>query len=45
MVDFHWNEKKPNVVPICKKGDKQNFKNCRPVSLPPICGKIFDCLL
>ena len=34
--------KKANVVPIHKKGDKQTLKNYRPVSLLPICGKIFE---
>ena len=28
-------------VPIHKKGNKQTLKNYRPVSLLPICGKIF----
>ena len=31
-----------NVVPIHKKGDKQTIKIYRPVSLLPICGKIFE---
>ena len=34
--------KKENIVPIFKKGDKQNIKNYRPVSLLPICSKIFE---
>ena len=34
--------KKGNIAPIHKKGDKQNIKNYRPVSLLPICGKIFE---
>ena len=33
---------KGNIVPIFKKGDKQNIKNYRPVSLLPICSKIFE---
>ena len=37
--------KKGNVVPIHKKDDKQNVKNYRPVSLLPICGKIFERLI
>ena len=37
--------KKGNVVPIHKKDDKQNVKNYRPVSLLPICGKIFESLI
>ena len=36
------NWKKGNIVPIHKKGDKQILKNYRPVSLLPICGKIFE---
>ena len=31
-----------NVTPIFKKGDKQLFKNNRPISLLPICGKTFE---
>ena len=34
--------RKGNIVPIFKKGDKQNIKNYRPVSLLPICSKIFE---
>ena len=34
--------KKANVVPIHKKDDKQFLKNYRPVSLLPICAKIFE---
>ena len=37
--------KKGNIVPCYKKGDKQNLKNSRPVSLLPICGKIFERLI
>ena len=37
--------KKANIVPIHKKGDKQTVINYRPVSLLPICGKIFERLL
>ena len=37
--------KKANIVPIHKKGDKQAVINYRPVSLLPICGKIFERLL
>ena len=33
--------KKRNIVPIFKKGDKQNIKNYRSVSLLPIYSKIF----
>ena len=31
-----------NVTPIFKKGDKQLIKNYRPISVHPICGKIFE---
>ena len=34
--------KKANVVPVFKKGVKQCVKNIRPVSLLPICSKIFE---
>ena len=37
--------KKGNGVPVHKKSDKQIFKNYRPVSLLPICGKIIERLL
>ena len=37
--------KKGNIVAIHKKGDKQNIKNYRPVSLLPICRKIFERLV
>ena len=37
--------KKGNIVPCYKKGYKQNLKNYRPVSLLPICGKIFERLI
>ena len=36
--------KKANVVPICKKNDKL-VKNYGPISLLPICGKIFERLI
>ena len=34
--------KKGNIVPIFKKGDKENIKNYRLVSLLPICSRIFE---
>ena len=34
--------KPADVTPIIKKGDKQLIKNYRPISLLPICGKIFE---
>ena len=38
---FEWK----NVVPVHKKGNKQTLENYRPVSLLPICGKIFERLI
>ena len=37
--------KKSNICPIHKKGDKQVINNYRPVSLLPICGKVFERLI
>ena len=37
--------KKANVVPIHKRNDKQILSNCLPVSLLPVCIKIFECLI
>ena len=37
--------KKSNICPIHKKGNKQIINNYRPVSLLPICGKIFERLI
>ena len=34
-----------NVVLVHKKSDKQILKNYRPVSLLPICGKVFERLI
>ena len=39
---FHNNWKKSNVLPIHKKGDKHLLQNYRPVSLLPVCTKIFE---
>ena len=36
---------KNNVVLVHKKGDKQCLKNYQPVSLFPVCGKIFERLI
>ena len=38
-------EQKANVVRTYKKNDKQLVKNYRPISLLPICGKIFERLI
>ena len=38
----NWKKQKSNVVPVHKKGDKQLLQNHRPVSLLPICSKIFE---
>ena len=40
---FEWI--KANVVPTYKKNNKQLVKNYRPISLVPICGKIFERLI
>ena len=45
MGSFLTEWKKANVVPVYKKGDKQIFKNYRPILLLPIAGKIFERLL
>ena len=42
MVNIRRNGKKTSVVPVFKKGDKQCAKNYSPVSLLPICSKIFE---
>ena len=31
-----------NVTPVYKKNDKQTVKNYRPISLLPLCGKLFE---
>ena len=36
---------KSNICPIHKKGDKQTINNYIPVSLLPICRKIFERIL
>ena len=42
---FQTEWKKANVVPVHKKGNKQTLENYRPVSLLPICSKIFEHLI
>ena len=42
---FPQESKKANIVPVHKKNDKQLLKNYRPISLLPICGKIFERIL
>ena len=37
--------KRWNICPVHRKGDKQIIINYRPVSLLPICGKIFERLI
>ena len=37
--------KKANAVPVHKKGNKKSLKNYRPISLLPICNKIFERLI
>ena len=37
--------KKGNIVSVHEKGDMQKIKNYCPVSLLPICGKIFERLI
>ena len=43
MFPNEW--KKGNAVPIFKNGNKQILKNYRPISLLPVCGKIFEKLI
>ena len=37
--------KKTNIIPVHKIGDKQLIANYRPISLLPICGKVFEKLI
>ena len=39
------NGSRGNIIPVHKKNDKQCVNNYRPVSLLPICGKIFEKLI
>ena len=34
-----------NVIPVHKKNEKNLMKNYRPISLLPICGKLFEKLI
>ena len=43
LFRFEW--KQGNIVPSHGKNDKQNLINYRPVSLLPICAKIFERLI
>ena len=43
LFPLEWKE--ANLVSVYKKGDIQCLKNYRPVSLLPICGKIFEKLI
>ena len=43
VFSLEW--KKANVVPVHKKNEKESLKHYRPISLRPICSKIFECLL
>ena len=43
--EFPLEWKKPNIVPVHKKGDKQSVKSYRPISLLPICSKTFERLI
>ena len=43
--NFPMSWKKANVLPIHKKESRQLKKNYRPISLLPICGKIFEKLI
>ena len=42
---YHIDWKKSNIVPVHKKGDKQNIKIYRPVLLLLIRGKVFESIL
>ena len=43
--NFPWELEKVSTVPVHKKNFKQLVRRYRPISLLPICGKIFDRLL
>ena len=44
-VKFPDEWKKANVVPVHEKGNKHGLKNCRSISLLPICSKICERLI
>ena len=44
-LDNFPSEWKANAAPAFEKDDKQYIKNYRPVSLLPVCGKVFERLL
>ena len=37
--------KTANITPVFKKGNKQLVKNYRPISLLPLCTKVFEKIL
>ena len=43
MYPTQW--KKANIIPVHKKGCKQDKNNYRPISLLPVFGKVFEKLL
>ena len=43
FLEYDW--KKGNIVLVHKKNDKQRLNNYRPISLLPICRKIFERLI
>lgn len=43
--EFRFEWKKVSVVPMHKKSYKQTLKNYRPISLLPICRKVFEQLI
>ena len=40
VYPYKW--KKADVIPVHKKESKNLLTNCRPISLLPVCGKIFE---
>ena len=44
-MQLYYQWKKANVFLIHKNGDKQVIENYRPVSLLPVCGKVFEHLI